>query len=107
VTLREWLAAREPAQPPALAGRIAALAAPFDSTDPDIAAQCLAAAEMALPPLLDAGEEQSRARAIDLLAIDALVTYAFEAAAASRDRVPALAGQAMIRLSQLAPRTRA
>jgi hypothetical protein len=105
VTLREWLAAREPAQPPALAIRIAELAAPFDTAEGDVADRCLAAAEAALPALLAAGESQARGRALDLLAIDALVTYAFEAAAPSGDRVPALARGAMVRLSQLLSRT--
>lgn len=105
MTLREWLAAREPAQPPDLAQRIAELAAPFDIPDGEIAAQCLAAAEDALPTLLDAGESESRSTALDLLAIDALVTYAFEAAARNREPVPPLARQAMSRLSSLAPPT--
>jgi hypothetical protein len=105
VTLREWLATREPAQPPDLARRIAELAAPFDVRDGDIAEQCLAAAEAALPALLEAGDSESRGTALELLAIDALVTYAFEAAAPNAERVPALARQAMLRLSSLAPRT--
>ena len=105
MTLRAWLAAREPAQSPDLAQRIAELAAPFDGPKVDIADQCLTAAEAALPALLTAGESESRGTALDLLAIDALVTYAFEAAATiNAERVPVLARDAMIRLSSLAPR---
>ena len=44
----------------------------------------------------------ARAAAIDLLAADALVTYAFEAASESPDRLPDLAHRAMTRLSAAA-----
>jgi hypothetical protein len=103
VTLREWLACREPAQPSGLAERIAEMAAPFDGSNADIAAQCLAAAEAALPGLLATGESESRTNALDLLAIDALVTYAFEAAAENPARFAEVAQDAMTRLSRLAP----
>lgn len=103
MTLRHWLSGREPAPPPELAQRIAELAAPFDDSGTEVAVRCLAAAESALPDLLAAGESESRANALDLLAIDALVTYAFEAASSDDARAPELAIEAMQRLSRLAP----
>jgi len=101
VTLREWLGARVPAQPAALSGRIAELAAPYDDAPGDLADRCLAAAEAGLGRLLT-DREASRAGALDLLAVDALVTYAFEAAGETPDRIPRLAAAAMRRLSALA-----
>ena len=101
--LRQWLAARETTQVPELAQRIADLAAPVEHSGEDIATQCLAAAEAALPALLATGDSEARENALDLLAIDALVTYAFEAAADELAPVPELALDAMERLSRLAP----
>ena len=43
-----------------------------------------------------------RATALDLLAVDALVTYAFEYAAATPDEIPRLSARAMSRLSAVA-----
>jgi hypothetical protein len=104
--VREWLASRRPEPPPALAARLAhwldalpdaafvggtlaavlgelglvtlraALAAP--------AATARAGPGAPRPPLADEA-------ALDLLAADAFVTYAFEAASEGSDDVPALA----------------
>jgi hypothetical protein len=101
VTLREWLGARVPAQPPALSDRIAELAGPYDDAPGDMPDRCLAAAEAGLRRLL-IDREASRAGALDLLAVDALVTYAFEAASETPVRIPHLAAVAMHRLSALA-----
>jgi len=100
VTLRDWLGAREPTQPPALARRIVDLAAPYEQASGDIAERCLTAAEQALSALL-ASDMTSRHGALDLLAIDALVTYAFEFASNEPARIPALASATMARLSGL------
>ena len=102
MTIAQWLSTREPAAPPALARRIAELTATLDPTGGDAAAECLLAAERALPFLVSS-EDDSRRSALDLLAIDALVTYAFEAASAQPERIPELADSAMVRLSSLAP----
>ena len=61
----------------------------------------LDAAERAVARLL---REQctSRAAALDLLAADALATYAFELAADDPDRIPELAARAMARFAALA-----
>jgi len=100
VTLRDWLGAREPAQPSALARRIVELAAPYEQASGDIAERCLTAAEQALSALL-MSDVTSRRGAVDLLAIDALVTYAFEFASSEPARIPALASATMARLSSL------
>ena len=104
MSLREWLSARVPAQPPALSRRIADLAAPFDAGPGGLADRCVAAAVAGLRRLLDAPQD-SRAGALDLLAVDALVTYAFEAASEEPERIPALASQALHQLSALASRS--
>ena len=104
MSVREWLSARVPAQPPALSRRIAELAAPFDARPGDLPDRCLAAAVAGLRRLLEE-PESSRAGALDLLAVDALVTYAFEAASDDPERIPALATQALHQLSALASRS--
>lgn len=104
MSLRAWLSARVPAQPPALSQRIAELAEPFETSPGAHADQCLAAAAAGLRRLLDQSEA-SRAGALDLLAVDALVTYAFEAASEEPERIPVLATQAMHQLSALAIRS--
>ena len=96
MTLQEWLDAREPAQPPELARRIAELASRGEGGD--IASQLLDAGERALRAILITGSD-TRESALDVLAIDALVTYAFEAAAQEPRRIPVLAADAMTRLS--------
>ena len=101
MTIAQWLGTRQPAAPPALARRIAELTAALDPTRLDAAAQCLLAAERALPVLISA-DDDSRRSALDLLAIDALVTYAFEAASSQPERIPELAASAMVQLSSLA-----
>jgi hypothetical protein len=102
VTIRDWLAHREPSPPRVLRERVENLAlAALDPADP--AASLLAAAESALGQLARRAADD-RATALDLLAIDALVTYAFEHAADAPDTIPALSARAMSRLSAVAAR---
>lgn len=61
----------------------------------------LRAAEEHLRRLLASGST-SRATAMDLLAVDALVTYAFEAAAGDASEIDARAKDAMSRIGLLA-----
>ena len=79
MTVGAWLASRTPAPPAALRERLEALLAPHLGADesqlPDL---CLAAAARLVQSLLDEGRT-GRESALDLLAADALVTYAFEA----------------------------
>jgi hypothetical protein len=64
---------------------------------------CLEAGEELLDALLASGST-SRASALDLLAIDALVTYAFQAAADDPARLEERAAQAMARIAALPAR---
>jgi hypothetical protein len=90
VTVGEWLDARVPAPPPALTERIRVLlGADADGATDDVHDVLAAVAERELRILLARGDH-SRAIAQDLLAIDALVTYACEAAAEAWEK-PGLA----------------
>jgi hypothetical protein len=102
VTLAEWLATRVPAPPPALRDRLGDLLATRGEEDASGAPDaCLDAAEELLASLLRDGCT-SRGSALDLLAVDALVTYAFEAAAAEPASLDDRAGRAMARVSAAA-----
>jgi hypothetical protein len=97
----QWLGGREPAPPEALRLRLReALGADAKRDAADAAVACLAAGERLLATVLREGEA-SRDHALDLLAADALVTYAFEAASAQPTALPLLAAQAMARMASL------
>ena len=98
MNLRDWLAHREPSPPRVLQERVEALALAIPELPDDAAGSLLAAAEAALVQLARRSPED-RASALDLLAVDALVTYAMEYAAETPDELPALAERAMSRLS--------
>lgn len=105
--VRRWVAGREPTAPDALAERVASALGGGGHADDDAVAEpsavvdaCLRAAEATLTRVLgDGGSE--RAAALDLLAADALVTYAFEAASEMPEAIPELARTAMARLSHV------
>lgn len=99
-SVRGWIGARRPAAPPALLARIDE-ALGVDDGDADVVEQCVRTAEVILARLLADGST-TRAAALDLLAADALATYAFEAAADDPDALPARAREAMVRLSACA-----
>lgn len=104
----EWLGARTPAAPAELRDCLVQRLAGgglrmADGGEPDHAAALLDASDAALERVLSAGSE-GRASALDLLSADAYVTYAFEAAADQAARVPALADEAMRRISEIADR---
>ena len=101
MTLRDWLAHREPSPPRVLRERIEALAASVPQDGGNPAATLVAAAELALVRLSSCTPDD-RATALDLLAADALVTYAFELASDSPDSIPGLSAAAMARLSAVA-----
>ena len=100
MTLRDWLAHREPSPPRELRERVEALARAVPERTDDIGGTLLDAAESALVGLsrLPVGE---RTTALDLLAVDALVTYALEWASQTPERLPALSERAMHRLSSV------
>lgn len=94
-----WLATRTPQPPPQLLARLDAMTAEIASRDASSDA-FLAAAEAAMHDLLRDGC-LTRQSALDLLAIDALVSYAFEAAADDPDRLEEFAIRALARISSL------
>ena len=101
MTVGDWLAAREPAPPPALLARMRdtlGIAADRDATDAHEA--LLASGTALLERLLGDGDE-GRGTALDLLAADALVTYAFEAAAEDATTLASRADAALARLAAL------
>lgn len=101
MTIGEWLATRTPPPPPALASRVRDLLGDALSDDVrNVTDRCLEAAEQTVGGLLRDGRI-GRESAGDLLAADALVTYAFEAAAADPATVVARARAAMLRLASL------
>jgi hypothetical protein len=80
-TVGDWLAALTPVPPPALAGRLStSLHVHRHRPHAEVPDACLDAGEAMLAQLLSAGST-NRASALDLLAVDALITYAFELAA--------------------------
>jgi hypothetical protein len=102
MTLEEWLLARDPAPPGALADRLRDVVARAASPGAEgVPEACLAAAEGLLVEMLRKGCT-ARESALDLLAVDALVTYAFEAAGEDPQRLDERAADAMSRISALA-----
>jgi hypothetical protein len=100
VILLEWLETRTPAPPPRLLERIVEVVGP-SAKAPASAAVLLAAAEgllrdLTIQPAL------GRASALDLLTVDALVTYAFEFAAESPESFWDTTTEAIGRLSAVA-----
>jgi hypothetical protein len=107
MTIGEWLATRTPAPPPALATRLRDLLGSTVDEDASVATdRLLDTAERTVAALLRDGRT-GRESAADLLAADALVTYAFEAAAADPSGVVEQARGAMSRLGGLARSGRA
>ena len=102
MTVGEWLRARTPRPPAALAARIEtvlgdALAEPVSR----VPAVCLEAGERLASDLL-ARNSSSRESALDLLTADALVTYAFEAGGDSPAVMDDHAAGSMRRIAALA-----
>jgi hypothetical protein len=101
MTVREWLAQRQPAPPAALLARVEAVLGDAMGESAGTAAEaCLRAGERLVMELLR-GDCASRETALDLLAADALVTYAFEAAAETPATLAATASAAMERIVSL------
>lgn len=102
MTVADWLESRTPVPHGVLADRIRTALQPHLAHAANNAAQlCLDASQQMLVQLLQTGST-SRETATDLLAVDAMVTYAFEAAAESRNTdLDALAAEAMQRIAQV------
>jgi len=102
VTVQAWLRARTPAPPPALFERVErALAADGETSSVVTPEGCISAATTILAPLL-ARENAGRECALDLLAADALVTYAFEVASEEPETLDQRASAAMRAIASLA-----
>ena len=101
MTVAEWLGEREPAPPEALLRRLReALGADASRDAGDAAEACRAAGERLLAIVLRE-DEASRDYALDLLAADALVTYAFEAASSDPGSLSVHAEHAMSSIASL------
>ena len=105
MTLGEWLAARTPEPPAPLSARLReSLGATREDRASSAHGTLLRAAEMLLGDLL-AVDCAMRDRALDLLAVDAMVTYAFEAACEEPATLATRATSAMRDISALATPT--
>jgi hypothetical protein len=101
MTIGEWLATRTPPPPAPLAERILAALGSAANDPASLAAdRCVDAAERVVATLLHEGRT-GRESAADLLAADALVTYAFEAASDDPVRLMERGRSAMTRLARL------
>jgi hypothetical protein len=106
MTLLAWLESRTPAPPAAMFARVVEALGTRAGEDASRASVlCLEAATELLERLL-APDALGREWAIDLLAVDALVTYAFEAAAGDIAQLDERAASAMVRLGALAAERR-
>lgn len=103
MTHAEWLAGRVPAAPERLQAHLQRLFGEHPEWNAlAIPAAMAAASELLLARVLAAEVPSSRCVATDLLAADACVTYAFEAAADDPRSLAALAEGAMQRIAALA-----
>lgn len=101
MTVGEWLVERSPAPPAPLAARLReALGARLDARATDAYGSMLSTAEGLLSELLMV-DDAARDRALDLLAVDALITYAFEAACESPATLRSRATDAMSDIAAL------
>lgn len=102
MTVGGWLDTRQPAPPAALGAELRRALGPALSADASTVRDAsLAAAERLVADAVAAGC-RSRAQAIVLLAADALVTYAFEAAADEPEALGERAAAAVRRFASLA-----
>lgn len=100
MNVRDWLAHREPSPPHVLRERVDTLVAAVPDAPDDPAATLLAAAETALIRL-GGSAPGDRSTALDLLAVDAVVTYALEYAAQAPEGIPQFSARVMARLSHV------
>jgi hypothetical protein len=102
VTVASWLRDRSASPPPRLAARIADVLSDSGAAPrAEMPERCVDAAEALLRDLLHRSSS-GRDSALDLLTVDALVTYAFEAASDDPASLPARAEDAMRRLAAIA-----
>jgi hypothetical protein len=103
MTAREWIAAAAPDAPPGLSARVTEVLDAHPEWDALPVAEALTAAGAdLLRAVLGAQGPEARASALDLLAADSCVTWAFEAAADEPDALPARAERAMQLVAEVA-----
>jgi uncharacterized membrane protein len=101
VNIGEWLQARNPRPPVELMnGLERSLGAALKKDSAEATAEFLSAAERMLRELVASGET-GRPIAADLLTIDALTTYAVEAATETLENLPDFAEDAMARFANV------
>lgn len=98
IRLSDWLASRSPLPPLELSERLSKIVGDSSSATDDLSAALL---KLGLGVLANVGDD--RAAAPDLLAADALITYAMEAAAES-DAIESAATDAMREIASEAKR---
>ncbi len=97
-----WLDARRPVPPDGLRLRIdEAVSAAAGTPGASVSESFVRAAKSILVRLADSGGAVERATAIDLLAADALITYALEAAAEDCESFAAQSDAAMASLAEI------
>ena len=100
-TVGDWLAGLTPVPPPALAERLlSSLRVHASRPLSEVPDACLDAGEAMLTQMLASGST-NRASALDLLAVDALITYAFEQASNRPSDLVQRATQAMQRIASI------
>lgn len=102
MTVGDWLAAARPAPPAALSARIGSAIGPRIAESHAESPRVMVDAALALVEELASRGCARRDDAIDLLAADALMTYAFEVAADAPDSIATLAQEAIERLTRVA-----
>ena len=102
MTVAEWMADRSPRPPEQLEARLRTLLGARAGDGASTAHEALLTTAESLLGELLALDCAERDRALDLLAVDALVTYAFEAAADAPDTLSWRATAAMAAIAGLA-----
>jgi hypothetical protein len=103
VSALAWVERAGAASPPALVARVREVIAALPDQETIPVAEALTrAGEVLLQTALGRPPEQARDGALDLLAADACVTWAFEAAADDPASLPARAQEAMQRIAEVA-----
>lgn len=101
VTVGEWFAQLQPHPPAALHARLSVLLAEHAGRPAaDVADVCIDTGVALLERML-ASSDTGRDQALDLLAVDSLVTYAFQAAADRSWEIEERAATAMARIAAL------
>ena len=105
MTSEQWLAARPEQPPAALAEAIRAALPPMKRGEQDRPAGRFTAAASQLLPQILAGECKARSGALDLLTLDALLSYAMEAASSTAQACERAASEALDAIGDAAAAT--